>query len=276
MLSDLFYSTKARAVGVYATFFSLGEVAAPLVFPAFLPAFRVPFEISGILSLLAIILVILFVPNVYKKEDRVKVQLKSLINRNSIILLVSMFIFGIAVFAGFDTYYSSYLIHFIHLSSGLAGVVYAFAGIGGVILSVPIGMFGDHYNRRYGMILSGILFTVGSLGMFYIARTAITQAIFVFIFGAGFGTFENVAVAFGQDYTPDETAGMIGGSVLGIYNIGAIVGGPLFGYVLVTSGYLNAGIFTVIIPAIIMLIIISFTTKPKYNKDMPMKPDFIK
>jgi MFS family permease len=276
MLSDLFYSTKARAVGVYATFFSLGEVAAPLVFPAFLPAFRVPFEISGILSLLAIILVILFVPNVYKKEDRVKVQLKSLINRNSIILLVSMFIFGIAVFAGFDTYYSSYLIHFIHLSSGLAGVVYAFAGIGGVILSVPIGMFGDHYNRRYGMILSGILFTVGSLGMFYIARTAITQAIFVFIFGAGFGTFENVAVAFGQDYTPDETAGMIGGSVLGIYNIGAIVGGPLFGYVLFTSGYLNAGIFTVIIPAIIMLIIISFTTKPKYNKDMPMKPDFIK
>lgn len=276
MLSDLFYSTKARAVGVYATFFSLGEVVAPIVFPIFLPAFRVPFEISGILSTLAIILVVLFVPNVYKRKDKVKVKLKSLLNRNSIILLVSMFVFGIAVFAGFDTYYSSYLIHFIHLSSGLAGLVYAFAGIGGVILSVPIGMFGDRYNRRYGMLLSGILFTVGSLGMFYLARTAITQTIFVFIFGAGFGTFENVAVAFGQDYTPDETAGMIGGSVLGIYNIGAIIGGPLFGYVLVSSGYLNAGIFTVIIPAIIMLVIISFTKKPEYNKDMPMKPDFIK
>ena len=276
MLSDLFYETKARAVGVYATFFSLGEVAAPLIFPVFLPAFKVPFEISGILSALAIALVILFVPNVYKREKRTKIKISNLLNRNSVILLISMFVFGIAVFAGFDTYYSSYLIHFIHLSPGLAGIVYSFGGIGGAILSVPIGMFGDRLNRRYGMLLSGALFTIGSLGMFYLARDAITQGIFVFIFGAGFGTFENVAVAFGQDYTPDETAGMIGGSVLGIYNIGAMIGGPLFGYVLVSSGYLDAGILTVIIPAIIMLAILSFTKKPVYKKDMPLKPDFFK
>ncbi len=274
MLSDLFYSTKARAVGVYASFFSLGEVAAPIVFPLFLPDFKVPFEISGIMSLIAIILVILFVPNVYKKKEKIKVKLKEFMNRNSIILLASMFIFGIAVFAGFDTYYSSYLIHFIHLSPVVAGVVYAFGGVGGLILSVPIGMFGDKTNRRFGMLLSGILFVVGSLGMFYLARTALTQGIFVFIFGAGFATFENVSVAFGQDYTPDTTAGMMGGAVLGVYNIGAIVGGPLFGYLLVSTNYLDAGIYSVILPAIIMLVIIGFTKRPVYKKDIPLKPDF--
>lgn len=276
MLSDLFYSTKGKAVGVYTVFFSAGEVVAPLVFPIFLPAFKIPFEISGILSAIAIILVMLFVPNVYKKKDRVKVFIKQLLNRNSIILLIAMFVFGIAVFAGFDTYYSSYLIHYVHLGSTLAGIVYAFGGVGGVILSFPIGMFGDRTNRRFGMILSGILFVIGSLGMFYFARTALTQGIFVFIFGAGFGTFENIAVAFGQDYTPDTTAGMIGGAVMGVYNIGAIVGGPLFGYVLSIGGYLEAGILTVIVPSIILLIVITFTKRPVYKKDMPLKPDYIK
>jgi Arabinose efflux permease len=236
----------------------------------------VPFEISGILSAIAITLVILFVPNVYKKSEKVKVYLSKLFNRNSIILLISMFVFGIAVFAGYDTYYSSFLIHYIHLSTVVAGVVYAMGGVGGILLSIPIGMVGDRTNRRYGMLLSGFLFALGSVGMFYLAKTAFEQGIFVFIFGAGFGTFENIAVAFGQDYTQDASAGMIGGAVMGIYNVGAIVGGPLFGYVLSVSNYLEAGVLTVIIPAILMVIIISFTRRPVYNKEMPLKPEFSK
>ncbi len=279
MLSDLFYETKGRAVAVYASFFSLGEVAAPIIFPLFLPAFTVPFEISGVLSLIAVLLVVLFVPDVYKRKTTIKAHIKKyaeLLNRNTLILLVSMFIFGIAVFAGYDTYYSSYLIHFIHLTPTIAGIVYAFGGVGGLILSIPIGMFGDRTNRRYGMILSGTLFLIGSIGMFYLGRNALTQGIFVFIFGAGFGTFENIAVAFAQDYVPDNVAGFIGGTVMGIFNIGAIVGGPLFGYILVTSGYLDAGIFSVIVPSIVMLIILAFTKKPKYMKDMPLKPVYLK
>ncbi len=276
MLSDLFYSTQGKAVGIYTIFFSASGVVAPLIFPIFLPDFTIPFIISGILSLIAITLIVLFVPDVYKKKESAKMHIKQLLNRNSVILLIAMFIFGIAVFAGFDTYYSSYLIHYIHLNGTVAGFVYAFSGVGGMILSFPIGMFGDRTNRRFGMILSSSLFLIGSLGMFYFARTALTQVIFVFIFGAGFGTFENIAVAFGQDYTSDATAGMIGGAVMGIYNIGAMAGGPLFGYVLSIGGYLEAGVLTVIVPSIILLIVISLTKKPAYRKDMPLKPDYTK
>ena len=47
LLGDIFYETRGKAVSVWATFFSVGLFASPYLIEPFLPAFRLPFEISG-------------------------------------------------------------------------------------------------------------------------------------------------------------------------------------------------------------------------------------
>ncbi|EQB74553.1 MAG: sugar transport permease [Ferroplasma sp. Type II] len=66
LLGDIFYETRGKAVSVWATFFSVGLFASPYLIEPFLPAFRLPFEISGALAIIILMLVIMIIPVTYK------------------------------------------------------------------------------------------------------------------------------------------------------------------------------------------------------------------
>ncbi|WP_171823600.1 MFS transporter [Thermogymnomonas acidicola] len=131
LLGDLFFETRGgKAVSVWATFFGVGLFTSPYTISPFLPAFRVPFEISGVLAVIILALIYLFIPATFKKVERASgTGFRGIFNRNVVLLSVSIFFFGIALFAGYIGYFSDYLINGLHFTHSSAAVIASSAGL---------------------------------------------------------------------------------------------------------------------------------------------------
>ncbi|MCL4453279.1 MFS transporter [Ferroplasma sp.] len=266
LLGDIFYETRGKAVSVWATFFSVGLFASPYLIEPFLPAFRLPFEISGALAIIILALVIMIIPVTFKKEKpATKVKLKNVFNRNIILLSISIFFFGIALFAGYLGYFSDYLIKGLSLSDGNAAVIASMAGAGGFIMAFPIGFIADRIGRKYMVIITSLLIAVGSAGMFFLFTSYYGLIIATFIFGSGWGVYVDLLVALGQDSVEDRIVGSISGFLFFIFNVGTIIGGPLYAAFLskvpTISEFKDGAIITVIIPTVLALVFVIFTKR---------------
>ncbi|EQB71085.1 MAG: sugar transport permease [Ferroplasma sp. Type II] len=183
LLGDIFYETRGKAVSVWATFFSVGLFASPYLIEPFLPAFRLPFEISGALAIIILMLVIMIIPVTYKKEKpTTKLNIKNVFNRNIILLSISIFFFGITLFAGYLGYFSDYLIKGLLISNGNAAIIASMAGAGGFIMAFPIGFIADKVGRKYMVIITSLLIAIGSAGMFFLFTTFAGLVVSTFIF----------------------------------------------------------------------------------------------
>ncbi len=266
LLGDIFYETRGKAVSVWATFFSVGLFASPYLIAPFLPAFRLPFEISGALAVIILILVILIIPITFKKEKQTtKVKLKNVFNRNIILLSVSIFFFGIALFAGYLGYFSDYLETGLSISTGNAAIIASMAGAGGFIMAFPIGFIADRIGRKYMVIITSLLIAIGSAGMFFLFTSYFGLIIATFIFGSGWGVYVDLLVALGQDSVEDRIVGSISGFLFFIFNVGTMIGGPLYAVFLskypTLSQFKEGAIITVIIPTILALLFVVFTKR---------------
>ena len=261
LLGDIFYETRGRAVSVWATFFSVGLFASPYLIEPFLPAFRLPFEISGAMAIIILALVIMVIPVTFKKEKpTTKLNIRNVFNRNIILLSISVFFFGIALFAGYLGYFSDYLIKGLSISDGNAAIIASMAGAGGFIMAFPIGYTADKIGRKYMVIITSLLIAFGSLGMFFLFTSFAGLIVSTFIFGAGWGVYVDLLVALGQDSVEDRIVGTISGFLFFIFNVGTIIGGPLY-EALLSEGFKKTSLLSVIIPAFLAVLFVVFTKK---------------
>lgn len=275
LLGDIFYETRGKAVSVWATFFSVGLFASPYMIEPFLPAFRLPFEISGLLAIIILVLIFLIIPVTYKKEKRTdKIPLKNIFNRNIIFLSISIFFFGITLFAGYLGYFSDYLYTGLLIAKGNAAIISSMAGVGGFIMAFPIGFVADKIGRKYMLIITALLIAIGSFGMFFIFTSIAGLIVSTFIFGAGWGIYVDLLVAVGQDSVDDRIVGSISGFLFFIFNVGTIIGGPIYADLLY-MGFKSASLISVITPAFIALIFVLFT-KRMTKSTISEHPEFAK
>jgi MFS family permease len=261
LLGDIFYETRGRAVSVWATFFSVGLFASPYLIEPFLPAFRLPFEISGALAIIILALIIVFIPVTYKKEKpTTKLNVKKVFNRNIILLSISIFFFGIALFAGYLGYFSDYLINGLLIPKGNAAIIASMAGAGGFIMAFPIGFTADKIGRKYMVIITSLLIAIGSAGMFFLSTTFDGLIVSTFIFGSGWGVYVDLLVALGQDSVEDRIVGSISGFLFFIFNVGTMIGGPLY-EALLPTGFKETSLVSVIIPTVLALMFVIFTKR---------------
>lgn len=242
LLGDIFLETRGRAVSAFAVFFGGGLFAGPYLISPFLPHYRIPFIISGVAALATLVLFFLIVPKTYKTIEKRTLKFSGIFSRNVMILSLAIFLFGIALF-GYVGYFSDYLIQGLHLSSHAAAGVASMGGLGGLICAFPLGYLADRINRRHVTSFAALLIMIGSFGMFSVGSQIALLTLFAFSFGAGWGIFVDLIAAIGQDSSDDALAGTVTGWLFLVFNLGAILGGPLFA-VLLPQGFFVAGMVT--------------------------------
>ena len=201
------------------------------------------------------------IPVTFKKEKpTTKLNIKNVFNRNIILLSISVFFFGIALFAGYLGYFSDYLIKGLLISKGNAAIIASMAGAGGFIMAFPIGYTADKIGRKYMVIITSLLIAFGSLGMFFLFTSFAGLIASTFIFGAGWGVYVDLLVALGQDSVEDRIVGTISGFLFFVFNVGTIIGGPLY-EALLSMGFKKTSLLSVIIPAFLAVLFVVFTKK---------------
>jgi ACS family hexuronate transporter-like MFS transporter len=242
LLGDIFFETRGRAVSAFAVFFGGGLFVGPYLISPFLHDYQFPFVLSGVVSLIALIVFYLVIPRTYKKVESRHVSFRGILNRNVTVLSISIFLFGITLF-GFLGYYSDYLLKSLTLASGEAAAIASMGGLGGFICAFPLGLLADRVGRKYAVSFASLLILIGSVGMFSVGHNVPGLFVLTFAFGAGWGIYVDLVAALGQDSVADESAGTVTGWLLFLFNVGALFGGPIFALAL-PLGFVPAGLLT--------------------------------
>lgn len=268
LLGDIFFETRGRALSLFSVLFGLGLFVGPYLIGPFLPHYRIPFVLSGIAALISLILFAIFIPRTYKVLEKQNIKLSGMFNRNVIILSLAIFLFGITLF-GFLGYYSDYLLNILRLNSGVSAGIYSMGGLGGLICAFPIGYLADKIGRKQGLILASLLIVIGSVGMFSVAHNVLLLFVLTFLFGAGWGIFVVLSIGLAQDSTHDAIAGSVTGWIYLIFNVGALLGGPMFS-LLIPLGFKAAGLITLGLSSIISFVLSLLTRSvTRSNIEMP-------
>ncbi|AEJ40254.1 sugar transport permease [Sulfobacillus acidophilus TPY] len=257
LLGDIFWETRGRALSVFSVLFGLGLFVGPYLINPFLPHYQTPFVLSGIAAIISLILFQIFIPRTYKVLERQQLKLSGIFNRNVIILSIAIFLFGITLF-GFLSYYSDYLINILHLPQGTSAGIYSMGGLGGLLCAFPIGYIADKIGRKRGVSLASLFIVIGSIGMFTVSAAVTPLYILTFLFGAGWGIYVGLSVGLAQDSTDDAIAGSVTGWIYLIFNVGALVGGPLFA-ALIPFGFVMAGWITLGLTSLLSFLLTLFT-----------------
>ncbi len=259
LLGDIFFETRGRALSLFSVLFGLGLFVGPYLISPFLPHYRIPFVLSGIAALISLALFAVFIPRTYKVLEKQSINLAGMFNHNVIILSFAIFLFGITLF-GFLGYYSDYLLNVLHLPPGLSAGIYSMGGLGGLICAFPIGYLADKIGRKRGLSFASLLIVIGSIGMFSVTRNVLLLFVLTFLFGAGWGIFVGLSIGVAQDSTHDAIAGSVTGWIYLIFNLGALLGGPMFSS-LIPLGFKTAGLITLGLTSTVSFVL-SLLTRP--------------
>ncbi|WP_148691238.1 MFS transporter [Acidianus manzaensis] len=259
---DLLNTTRALRIGANSVAFGIGLFVAPYVISPFLPKFSFPFLISGILSIISLALFFYFVPVNYREEKKESINLKRIINTNTLLLSLVILSFGIALF-GFLGYYSDYLLFGLKLSQSESTIIASMNGLGELVFLLPIALLSDKISRKLSLIISSIILTLSSIGLFVGYSGYLTMILLTIAWGAGYGGLIVSVIALSQDLVPDEVVGSVTGFMFLTFNIGAIVGGPIMGSFISSYGFEIAGMLAIALPNFIALLISIFVRGKK-------------
>ncbi|MCL4336680.1 MAG: MFS transporter [Candidatus Thermoplasmatota archaeon] len=255
-LGDMRPKIRATLIATAGVFFNLGLFAGPLVFAGFstLNTFDIPFIIAGVSGLALMGITVALVPSKYKSPEKPMKGILKNMNRSLLLASVSYMFFGIAFFA-FESYITPYFI-FSGLNKGTAALALSSFGIAGIILAYPGGMAGDRFNRKRLIQLGIAMIFLGSVVMFAFHVTFTIALMGVVLFGGGYAIYGNIQ-AFSQESVEDAWIGTAVGFLFTIFNIGAIIGGPLMGIVSGAYGYQLGGTYAIIVPLAVAIAVMT-------------------
>ncbi len=125
------------------------------------------------------------------------------------------------------------------------------------------------------VVLTSALVAAGSAGMFLLTTSYSGLIASTFIFGAGWGgVYVDILVALGQDSVSDTVVGAVTGFLFFIFNVGTIIGGPLYGALLGSNHFRLASTVSVVIPTLIALIVVLFT-RSVTRSNIEERPKFL-
>lgn len=269
LLGDIFWETRGRAVSAFAVFFGGGLFVSPYLITPFLPHYVTPFVLSGIFSLVVLLVFYLVIPKTYKAAEKRTVKFRGIFNRNVLILSASIFLFGIVLF-GYLGYYSDFLLKGLALPTAQAATIASMGGLGGLICAFPIGYLADKIGRKTVVSLAAFLIMAGSFGIFLAAPSIAALTVFTFAFGAGWGIYVDLVATLGQDSVVDALAGTVTGWLFLAFNVGALLGGPIFA-ALLPGGFVRAGLITMGLASALSLLL-TFATRPITESNVVLAP----
>ncbi|WP_287960278.1 MFS transporter [Acidiplasma sp.] len=261
ILGDTNPEFRGTGVMLWGVLAGVGTTAAPYIFLPFLPAYHIPFLISGILGFIVALIFYIIIPPVFKKEEKAKNPIKMAINRYTIYPLIAMFFFGFTLL-NILGYYSEYLIKIVSFSSSEAAVLISMLGVGGIIFGLPAGFASDKIGRKPILILGIILIFISMVFITYSPKNYILFIILTIMFGTGWSIYSILSPTAGQDMVKDEAVGSASGAILMSFNIGGIIGPLLLASYINIKTFRTGMLYFMIIPAAIALLITVFIKFP--------------
>lgn len=245
LLGGLYPKKKGLLLSLKGITFSAGLLFGPYTEAFFAPAFRVPFLATGAVGIVCLALILLYLPDIYMPgKPGQGISMKRLFNRNTTMIFLSIFFFGIGLF-GLLGYFSHYMLMELHYSNGSAAIISSMLGVGGLILTIPMGHLSDIWNRKLTMAIMFVILAVSSFAIFGIHPGYLAVAVFSTLFGGGYNSLINIVSAAAQEFGDSRDLGQLSGMAFSFYYGGGIIGGPLFGLLIPAIGYHSAGVITV-------------------------------
>ena len=225
--------TRGRVIGLYATAFTAGFGAGPLILSVTGIEGLTPFAIGAVLCLLPVAIVLMIRKVVPGIED------EEAVSSFGFVWLAPTLLLAIVIFAFWDAALLA-LFPVFGLGEGLdprfITLAMSVAIFGNTFLQIPIGWVSDKTSRRAVMIACAFATGLGSIAMLSVVQSHMAFLILLFFWGATAGGIYTMGMAeLGDRFDGAELEA--GNAAFAIaFGVGGIIGGPITGAAMDVAG----------------------------------------
>ena len=257
-VGDLTPKGKEGAYAGYVNTAFLGGVAGgPILGGVIKDLFNMQasFILLGVLSLLSLLLLLFFLPEVDKQHVSEKKEIVSwrTILSSRPILGVSLFRVAYALSSTLIWVFVPLLsASLLPLTTSQVGALISLNVLISAVLQAPCGRLSDHMNKAVLIGIGGLISAV-SLAGFPLASTFWHLLGLNALVGAGFGLAYPAHMALAMEHTPGSSMGTVMSTLLTVHSFGMTIAPPVFGIVVdyydLSSMFYSAGLLSVVCTA---------------------------
>ena len=253
-VGDLTPKGKEGAYAGYVNTAFLGGVAGgPILGGVIKDLFNMQasFILLGVLSLLSLLLLLFFLPEVQKQhvvEKKEEASWRTILSSRPI-LGVSLFRVGYALSSTLIWVFVPLLsASLLPLTTSQVGALISLNVLISAVLQAPCGRLSDHMNKAV-LISIGSLISAVSLAGFPLASTFWHLLGLNALVGAGFGLAYPAHMGLAMEHTPGSSMGTVMSILLTVHSFGMTIAPPIFGIVVdyydLSSLFYSAGLLCV-------------------------------
>ncbi len=257
-VGDLTPKGKEGAYAGYVNTAFLGGVAGgPILGGVIKDLFNMQasFILLGVLSLLSLLLLLFFLPEVQKQhvvEKKEEASWRTILSSRPI-LGVSLFRVAYALSSTLIWVFVPLLsASLLPLTTSQVGALISLNVLISTVLQAPCGRLSDHMNKAVLIGIGGLISAV-SLAGFPLASTFWHLLGLNALVGAGFGLAYPAHMALAMEHTPGSSMGTVMSALLTVHSFGMTIAPPVFGIVVdyydLSSMFYSAGLLSVVCTA---------------------------
>ncbi len=225
--------TRGMVFSVYMIITMVGLMCGQYIMPFGDPATQTLFIVCALIYAGALLPTALSSAQSPRPLTQVSLDLKGLYRRSPA-AAVGSFIAG--VIAGTWSFLAPVYGEANGLSTFGIATMLASAMVGGAIFQYPLGRASDFVDRRYVMVVAGVIGFVLSLAMVLVHPGAPALYVMMFLFGSVLYPIYSLNVAHANDYADASEFVKISGGLLIIYGAGSMIGPALSGPLMDATG----------------------------------------
>ncbi|MFU1792950.1 MFS transporter [Paenibacillus azoreducens] len=236
---------RGRNISIYGMSYGLGFSLGPLGIPLLKLGNSVPFLILAVIVLLALLLVLIKLPDLKPEKMDAQQRPAGRFRRSYALAwyaLIPALLYGYME-SGINSNFPVYGLR-VGLSEQQIAFLLPFIGVGGLALQLPLGMLSDRFGRKRILIICGIL---GGLAFAFVPAAGTSTAgilMLLMLAGGMIGSFFSLGLAYAADILPKLLLPAANVIASFHFNIGSIAG-PNIGGTLMQYGW-NGGMFVVL------------------------------
>ncbi len=257
-VGDLTPKGKEGAYAGYVNTAFLGGVAGgPILGGVIKDLFNMQasFILLGVLSLLSLLLLLFFLPEVQKQhavEKKEEASWRTILSSRPI-LGVSLFRVAYALSSTLIWVFVPLLsASLLPLTTSQVGALISLNVLISAVLQAPCGRLSDHMNKAVLIGIGGLISAV-SLAGFPLASTFWHLLGLNALVGTGFGLAYPAHMALAMEHTPGSSMGTVMSALLTVHSFGMTIAPPVFGIVVdyydLSSMFYSAGLLSVVCTA---------------------------